>query len=62
MLEKQNLANRDATETSQHTRPRLPAYNNKRVQSVTRAVNHLTLQNRTFFEHQPTLEGKPSTK
>ena len=23
--------NRDATETSQHTRPRLPAYNNKRV-------------------------------
>ena len=45
-----------------NTRPRLPAYNNKRVQSVTRAVNHLTLQNRTFFEHQPTLEGKPSTK
>ena len=25
-------------------------------------TGHLTLQNMTFFEHQPTLEGKPSTK
>ena len=45
VLHKHNLANTDANGMLQQTRPTLAAYNKKRAQPVTTAVNHMTLQN-----------------
>ena len=51
VLHKHNLANRDANGMLQQTRPTLAAYNKKRAQPVTTAVNHMTLQNSRYMEH-----------
>ena len=62
VLQKHNKANRDFIGRTQQTRPALAAHNTKRVQSITWADNHMSLQNRNFFKQQPPLTRKPSTR